>query len=93
MARNIHQRRAKNRKAVSATKLSVPVVEETELVPDSAHVTATSTVKHYVAARKGAISQEVMDARVAELPWELKRIALFSAGVVVLLIVLWFFLH
>jgi len=44
-------------------------------------------------AGKGGISQEVMDARVAELPWEMKRIAFFSVGVVILLVILWFILR
>jgi len=44
------------------------------------------------AAVKTSATQEPAAVRFAELPYELRRIALFSAFVVVLLIVLWFFL-
>jgi hypothetical protein len=91
MARNIHQRRAKNRKADPVAKTSVSAAET--LPPAQVAVVAESPAKRTVVVGKGGISQEVMDARVAELPWELKRIALFSACVVVLLIVLWFILR
>ena len=91
MARNIHQRRIKSTKA-SATKPVIHHVDEQVYAPVET-VATPLPAKRVAVAGKGGISQEVMDARVAELPWELKRIALFSAGVVILLIVLWFALR
>ena len=92
MSRNIHQRRVKKHKATLNVKSITPVVEQT--TPESALAASLATsTRHVGAPVKGGMSQEVMDARVAELPWELKRIALFSACVVILLVILWFFLR
>ena len=95
MSRNIHQRRVKKHKATLEVKPIVPVVEQA--TPDPAQpapvVPVATTIRHAGAPVKGGMSQEVMDARVAELPWELKRIALFSACVVILLVILWFVLR
>jgi hypothetical protein len=92
MTRNIHQRRIKNRKAVATAKQAATYAENEITVPT--HVAAVaSSVRQSSVAGKGGISQEIMDARVAELPWELKRIALFSAGVVLLLVILWVILR
>ncbi|MCL2707070.1 MAG: hypothetical protein FWE97_02760 [Dehalococcoidia bacterium] len=92
MARNIHQRRTKSHKGGAAIRPAAGAAPEPVVAHMLEHVAAPSPTVAVVAG-KGGISQEVMDARVAELPWELKRIAWFSAGVVILLIVLWFTLR
>ena len=89
--RNIHQsKRPKSHKpaapakpAAQAAVTSQPVVSAQPAVP---------AVPLKTAPVKAAAIQETASVRFAELPYELRRIALFSAGVVVLLIVLWFFL-
>jgi hypothetical protein len=91
MTRNIHQRRVKTRKASPANNPTVSHIDEQ--ISSPMPIAVSSVVKHSVVAGKGGISQEVMDARVAELPWEMKRIAFFSVGVVILLVILWFILR
>lgn len=82
--RNIHQSK-KNRvhKAVAPAK---PAAQ----APPVSQPVAAAPVK--TASVKMPVAQEAAAVRFAELPFELRRIALFSAFVVVLLIVLWFFL-
>lgn len=82
--RNIHQTKksSKNKSALTAkAPAQTPQVKLTD--------TATTAKGPAV---KTAVTQEPAAVRFAELPYELRRIALFSAFVVVLLLVLWFFL-
>jgi hypothetical protein len=83
--RNIHQsKRIKSHKqAVSAKPVS-------QLATSSQSTAATTLLK--TTSVKAATTQETASVRFAELPYELRRIALFFVFVVVLLIVLWFFL-
>ena len=82
--RNIHQsKKTGSRKSAAAVK---PAAQAPQVKPT---VTAT-TAK--LAGVKAPAAQEAAALRFAELPYELRRIALFSAFVVVLLLVLWFFL-
>jgi hypothetical protein len=84
--RNIHQsKRLKKHKPAVAAK---PTATPPAAVPQP--VVAAAPVK--TAPVKTVAAQEAAAVRFAELPYELRRIALFSAFVVVLLIVLWFFL-
>jgi len=83
--RNIHKsKRLKSHKPAVTVKPSA----QPATAPQSA--VATATVK--AASVKATAPQEAAAVRFAELPYELRRIALFFALVVVLLIVLWFFL-
>jgi hypothetical protein len=83
--RNIHKsKRLKSHKPAVPSK---PVVQTAAASPS---ITATAPVK--TAPVKATVAQEAASVRFAALPYELRRIALFSAFVVVLLIVLWFFL-
>ncbi|MCL1885360.1 MAG: hypothetical protein FWF98_01125 [Dehalococcoidia bacterium] len=95
MARNIHQRRTKNHKDYKATQVARPteIYSGEETMEQVSVAAAVPPAKHSVVMGKGGISQDVMDARAAELPWELKRISFFSAAVVILLVVLWFILR
>ena len=82
--RNIHQsKKTRTHKSAAAVK---PSAQTPQVKPA---VTATPAKP---AGVKAVITQESAAVRFAELPHELKRIALFSAFVVVLLLVLWFFL-
>jgi hypothetical protein len=95
MARkNIHQsKRIKSHKAAAAKPTVKPV---TPAVPVTAGASATpltaATAIVRPAGSKAAAAQEPASVRFAELPYELRRIGLFTAFVVVLLIVLWLFL-
>jgi hypothetical protein len=81
--KNIHQRkRLKSHKPAAAVKPSSQPAAVTQ---------AAATPLRAVPARASVV-QEAAAVRFAELPYELQRIALFFAFVVVLLIVLWFFL-
>jgi hypothetical protein len=82
--RNVHQnKKSRTHKTVPAVKTVTPVS------PIKQPVTA-ATAK--LSGIKTPATQEAAAVRYAELPFELRRIALFSAFVVVLLLVLWFFL-
>ncbi|MCL2140062.1 MAG: hypothetical protein FWH42_00035 [Dehalococcoidia bacterium] len=91
MARNIHQRRAKNNsKAAPAVKDAIPVNEkEMEAVEE---VVVTTVSPSRVVSAKSDSNQELMDARMAELPRELLRIVLFSVAALLIIVVLWFIL-
>ena len=85
--RNVHQsKRLKSHKAAAPVKQAVQPSAPTK----PAATMAAAPVR--TAAVKTSATQEPAAVRFAELPYELRRIALFSAFVVVLLIVLWFFL-
>jgi len=82
--RNIHQSKK------PGTHKSATAAKPTAQAP---HVKQTVTpTPAKLAGVKAAMNQEAAAVRFAELPYELRRIALFSAFVVVLLLVLWFFL-
>ena len=76
--------RLKSHKPAAPVKQSVPPLVSSQ--PAIAAVPSKTTPV------KAAAPQEAASVRFAELPYELRRIALFFAFVVVLLIVLWFFL-
>jgi hypothetical protein len=86
MARkNIHQsKRLKSHKPPVAVQAKTAPVSTPQPIPVA---TAVKT-----APVKAGAGQQSAAVRFAELPYELRRIALFSAFVVGLLIVLWFFL-
>jgi hypothetical protein len=85
MSRNIHQnRKGKTRKPITAAKIP------SQTAAASKPAAAISQMK--TGPIKTAVTQEAEAARYAELPYDIKRIALFTAFVVVLLIVLWVFL-
>jgi hypothetical protein len=85
MSRNIHQsRKNKNRKPAATFK--------TTAKPVPAEQTAAAPLQAKVSEARIAAAQKAEAERYAELPYDVKRIALFSAVVVVLLIVLWLFL-
>jgi hypothetical protein len=85
MSRNIHQnRKNKNCKPATTLKATASPVSTPQSAP------APSQVK--VSETRAAAAQKAEAERYAELPYDVKRIALFSAFVVVLLIVLWLFL-
>lgn len=90
MARkNIHKsKKIKNRK-LTPSKPVVQTVVAAPVAPATQPAVATTAKPSSV---KAPVAQEAAAMRFAELPHELRRIALFSASVVVLLIVLWFFL-
>ena len=82
--RNVHQgKKSSMHKAAIASKTNAqsPTVKQP---------VAANPVRAY--GVKTPTSHESTAVRFAELPYELRRIALFSAFVVVLLLVLWFFL-
>lgn len=85
MTRNVHQSR-KNKNRKPAASPGVPA--------KPAAAVQTETIKQQVktAGSRASALQEAEAAQYADLPYDIKRIALFSAFVVVLLIVLWFFL-
>jgi hypothetical protein len=91
MARkNIHQsKRNKSHKPAAVHKPTQPVAAAQPVTTPQPVATA-APVK--TAPMKTAPAQEASAVRFAELHSELRRIALFSASVVVLLIVLWLFL-
>jgi hypothetical protein len=82
--RNIHQR--KKKRAERATTVVKPVAQTPPIAQPLAAAPAKPT------GLKTPVVQEPVAVRFAELPYELRRIALFSAFVVVLLIALWFIL-
>jgi cobalamin biosynthesis Mg chelatase CobN len=85
MSRNIHQnRKGKTRKPVTTAKIS------SQTAAASQPATAPSQAK--TSPIKTAAAQEAEAARYTELPYDIKRITLFTAFVVVLLIILWIFL-
>jgi len=82
--RNIHQsKKSHSHKTAAAVK---PTVQAPQVKP------AVAATPAKLAGFKTPAIQEPASVRFAELPYELRRIALFSAFVVVLLLVLWFFL-
>ena len=82
--RNIHQsKKPSKNKSVAGVKPSVQA-------PQGKPAVTATPAKH--AGVKAVVTQETAAVRFAELPHELRRIALFSAFVVVLLLVLWLFL-
>jgi hypothetical protein len=85
MARNIHQsRRLKNHKPATVSKAAAqPVAVTSQAVAAAAAPVKPVTTK---------AAQQAAGMRFPELPSELRRIAFFTAFVVVLLIVLWFFI-
>jgi hypothetical protein len=86
MARNIHQnRRLKNHKPATVSKAAAQPVAVT---PQPA-AAAPAPVKPVMAKA----AQQSAAMRFPELPSELRRIAFFTAFVVILLIVLWFFIR
>jgi hypothetical protein len=82
--RNIHQ----NKK--SGTHKSAAAAKPTAQASQVKQTFTATPAKP--AGFKTPATQEAAAVRFAELPYELRRIALFSAFVVVLLLVLWFFL-
>jgi hypothetical protein len=83
MARNIHHnKRIKSHKPALTKKTAAQPVAATQPV--------AAAVSLKTSPLKATVAQEAAATRFAELPYELRRIALFSAFVVVLLIVLWF---
>jgi hypothetical protein len=77
-------------KKLKIQKSAVPVKQAIPPPVSSQPATAAAPLK--TTPTKAAAPQEAASVRFAELPYELRRIALFFAFVVVLLIVLWFFL-
>jgi hypothetical protein len=89
--RNIHKsKRLKNSKAAISIKPTAQPAGALQPTVSSQPLAAASPIK--TAPVKPPPAQEAAAVRFAELPYELRRIALFFASVVVLLIVLWFFL-
>ncbi|RJO62489.1 MAG: hypothetical protein C4542_03640 [Dehalococcoidia bacterium] len=83
--RNIHKsKRLKSHKPAVAVKPAAQVA--------AAAQSTVAAVPLKTVPVKTATAQEAVAVRFAELPYELRRIGLFTAFVVVLLIVLWFFL-
>jgi|GEM_PF-2535583 len=82
-------------KKLKSHKPAVPNKPASQLAGSQPAVTsqpALAVIPVKPAPAKAIVAQEAAAVRFAELPYELRRIALFSASVVVLLIVLWFFL-
>jgi hypothetical protein len=77
-------------KKLKSQKSAVPVNQVVPPPVASQPTMAAAPLK--TTPKKAAAPQEAASVRFAELPYELRRIALFFAFVVVLLIVLWFFL-
>jgi len=83
--RNTHKsKRLKSHKPTASVKQAVP--------PPVSSQPAMAAAPFKTTPAKATAPQEAASVRFAELPYELRRIALFFAFVVVLLIVLWFFL-
>ncbi len=82
--RNIHQsKKSRSHKTAAAVK---PAAQAPQVKP------AVAATPSKPAGFKTSVTQEPAAVRFAELPYELRRIALFSVFVVLLLLVLWFFL-
>ncbi len=84
MARNIHQNRRSKHNRSASKPAAQPVV-----IASTAQAEAPQAPKT-AAAR---VDVQAQSMRFPELPHELTRIGLFTAFVVVLLIVLWLFLR
>jgi hypothetical protein len=85
MARNIHQnRRTRHNKPAPKPAAQPVVIEQTSTKAEAPQVSRPAPARAAVQA---------MPMHFPELPSELRRIGLFTAFVVILLIVLWFFLR